>query len=161
MADIEAKLEQMGLTFHGPSHEPPTRVTRMHNVVPGATAYVAALQTRLLQYGGRVICDAEVRQILRGDDGVEGVLAQVDGSDRPFLARRGVVMAAGDYTNSPTLISRFKGERFSGVEGINPRSTGDGHKLSDTGPEQGMMREKEYGTEMTMEARVREQRCEE
>lgn len=141
-------LEQMGLTFHGPSHEPPNRVPRMHNVVPGAKAYIAALQTRLLQHGGRVIFDADVRQILRGDDGVEGVLAQVDGSDRPFLARRGVVMAAGDYTNSPTLISRFKGERFSGVEGINPRSTGDGHLMCESVGAQLVNMDITYGPEL-------------
>ena len=38
-------LMDMGLTFHGPSPEPPNRVPRMHNVVPNAKAYIATLQS--------------------------------------------------------------------------------------------------------------------
>lgn len=39
-------LTGMGLSFFGPSPEPPNRVPRMHNVVPNAKAYIAALQSR-------------------------------------------------------------------------------------------------------------------
>ena len=48
-------LRDMGLNFHGPSPEPPNRVPRMHNVVPGAQAYVAALQAKLLRLGGQAL----------------------------------------------------------------------------------------------------------
>jgi fumarate reductase flavoprotein subunit len=41
------------------------------------------------------------------------------------------VLAAGDYTSSPELIARYKGETYTPVEGINPRSTGDGHLLAE------------------------------
>ena len=51
-------LRGMGLRFHGPSPEPPNRVPRMHNVVPGAKAYIAALQARLARCGGQVLCSA-------------------------------------------------------------------------------------------------------
>src|SRR6476659_2297314 len=37
-------LMDLGLKFHGPSRESPNRVPRMHNVVPNAKAYIAALQ---------------------------------------------------------------------------------------------------------------------
>ena len=37
-ADTLHWLMDMGLAFHGPSPEPPNRVPRMHNVVPGAKA---------------------------------------------------------------------------------------------------------------------------
>ena len=57
-------------------------------------------------------------------------------------------MAAGDYTNSPTLISRFKGERFSGVEGINPRSTGDGHLMCESVGAQLVNMDITYGPEL-------------
>ncbi|MBL8830628.1 MAG: FAD-dependent oxidoreductase, partial [Planctomycetaceae bacterium] len=43
-ADTLAWLTELGLHFHGPSPEPPNRVPRMHNVVPGAKAYIANLQ---------------------------------------------------------------------------------------------------------------------
>ncbi|MBT7859621.1 MAG: FAD-dependent oxidoreductase [Gemmatimonadetes bacterium] len=141
-------LEEMGLRFHGPSPEPPNRVPRMHNVIPGARAYIGALQDRLQTCGGRVVCDADVVQILRDKQGVTGVVALIDGHEQNLLARRGVVMAAGDYTNSADLISRFKGERFSGVEGINPRSTGHGHTLCEQAGAQLLNMDITYGPEL-------------
>ncbi len=53
-ADTIHWLMDMGLTFHGPNPEPPNRVPRMHNVVPGAKAYVATLHARLIKLGGTV-----------------------------------------------------------------------------------------------------------
>jgi len=42
-----------------------------------------------------------------------------------------VVLAAGDYTSSPELIARYKGDRFADIEGINPHTRGDGHVLAE------------------------------
>src|SRR5262245_5209308 len=36
-------LESLGVEFIGPSPEPPNRVPRMHNAIPNAKAYIAAL----------------------------------------------------------------------------------------------------------------------
>lgn len=55
-----------------------------------------------------------------------GVRATIDGRFFAFHARRGVVLAAGDYANNPALIAEFKGERFAAIEGINPFARGDG-----------------------------------
>lgn len=124
-------LEGMGLAFHGPSPEPPNRVPRMHNVVPGAKAYVATLQARFLRLGGSILCAASVQELTRAGRRVTGVVADVGGQRREFLASRGVVLAAGDYANSPQWIARFKGDDFREVEGINPFATGDGHRLAE------------------------------
>ena len=124
-------LEAMGLVFHGPSPEPPNRVARMHNVVPNAKAYVAALQLRLLRLGGTIVCDAPVQELVCDGGRVVGVAARVDGARREIRATRGVVLAAGDYTSSRTLIGRYRGERFTEVEGINPDALGDGHLLAE------------------------------
>ncbi|MFC1526553.1 FAD-dependent oxidoreductase [Candidatus Latescibacterota bacterium] len=124
-------LTSMGLRFHGPSPEPPNRVPRMHNVVPGAKAYIAVLQARLLGLGGTVLCSAPVVDLVMEGGRVVGVVAEVGGGRREFGADRGVVLAAGDYTNSPELISRFKGEEYREIEGINPDSKGDGHVLAE------------------------------
>ena len=51
-------LESQGLSFHGPSPEPPNRVPRMHNVVPNAKAYVAVLQRTLLRLGGETVVNS-------------------------------------------------------------------------------------------------------
>jgi fumarate reductase flavoprotein subunit len=120
----------MGLRFHGPSPEPPNRVARMHNVVPNAKAYVAVLQSELLRAGGHIVCNARADRLLTDGHRVVGVSATVDGQSVMIEARRGVVLAAGDYANSPEIISRYKGAEFSGIEGINPFCTGDGHMMA-------------------------------
>lgn len=133
-ADTLSWLQGMGLSFHGPSPEPPNRVPRMHNVVPGARAYVAALQKRLKRLGGRVLCDANVVALTRNDAGrVTGAIAEM-GTQRlrqVFSASKGVVLAAGDYTHSTQLIRQHLGASFENVEGINTKSTGDGHVLAE------------------------------
>jgi len=123
-------LQGMGLRFSGPYPEPPNRQPRMHNVVPGAKAYIATLHARLLRLGGQVLCSASVVELSKEGDRVTGVVALIDGSRQLFTARRGVVLAAGDYAGAADLIARFKGEEFTVVEGINPRATGDGHRLA-------------------------------
>ena len=62
---------------------------------------------------------------------VTGVAATVNGRRREFTAKRGVVLAAGDYSNAPEIIGRFKGRQFSAIEGINPNAHGDGHMLAE------------------------------
>ncbi|PAW84788.1 MAG: FAD-binding dehydrogenase [Pedosphaera sp. Tous-C6FEB] len=141
-------LMDMGLTFHGPSPEPPNRVPRMHNVVPGAKAYIAALQMRLTRLGGEVLCDAAVMELLRADGRVCGVRALVHGAERELHATRGVVLAAGDYANSPELIARHKGERFANIEGINPHATGDGHRLAQAAGARLLNMDITYGPEL-------------
>lgn len=121
----------LGLRFHGPSPEPPNRVPRMHNVVPNAKAYIALLQSRLLRRGGVILCQASVDGLSRQGDRVAGVQVQRAGRREVYRARRGVVLAAGDYANSPELIARFKGPQFAHIEGINVHSTGDGHRLAE------------------------------
>jgi len=124
-------LTGMGLRFHGPNPEPPNRVPRMHNVVPGAKAYIAVLQAQLQRCGGETLCDARVVDLVSEDGRVAGVVVDGGTERREYKARRGVVLAAGDYANSSELISRFKGDQFGDVEGINPRSSGDGHVLAE------------------------------
>ena len=130
-ADSLHWLMEMGLRFQGPNPEPPNRVPRMHNAVPGAKAYIAALHARLLRQGGTVLCDAPAEALLKTDERVNGVSAVVQGTPTTFNASRGVVLAAGDYANAPTLIRRFKGERFADIEGIYPHADGDGHLMAE------------------------------
>lgn len=124
-------LHGMGIAFQGPNPEPPNRVPRMHNVVPGAQAYIATLQTRLLRLGGRISCGSPVKMLLRDATGrVTGAQAVTSDGAVNFQARRGVVLAAGDYSNSSEMISKHKHPRFANIEGINPHATGDGHRLA-------------------------------
>lgn len=123
-------LRGLGLSFYGPSPEPPNRVPRMHNVVPGAKAYIAALQLELFRRGGELFCDADVCGLLQVDTRVAGVRVRLAGSEQEIRARRGVILAAGDYASGTELIREYKGDKFTPIEGINPHASGDGHRLA-------------------------------
>ncbi len=147
-ADTLHWLMDMGLNFYGPNPEPPNRVPRMHNVVPGAKAYITVLQARLTKLGGTVLTDAPVTDLILDDGRVTGVEADVSGEKRIFFADVGVVLAAGDYANSPALISRFKGEQFAHIEGVNERASGDGHLLAEKAGAQLTNMDVTYGPEL-------------
>jgi fumarate reductase flavoprotein subunit len=123
-------LMEMGLAFYGPSPEPPNRVPRMHNVIPGAKAYIATLQAKLLRLGGTIVTEAPAEQLQEDCGCILGVVAKVNGVSMAFRATRGVVLAAGDYANSPELIAEYKGKRYAQIEGINSRAGGDGQRLA-------------------------------
>ena len=59
--------------FIGPSPEPPNRVPRMHNAVPNAKAYIAALQSELARRGGTISPSAAVTDLLHENGRVVGV----------------------------------------------------------------------------------------
>lgn len=122
-------LEKLGVRFHGPFPEPPNRVPRMHNVIPNARAYIVTLLSHLQRRGVEIRYNTRVCRLLREETRVVGVSVESGAGECECFARRGVVLAAGDYANSPELIARFKGEQFAGIEGINPHATGDGHRL--------------------------------
>ena len=95
--------------------------------------YVATLHSRFLKLGGTVYVSTAVKRLLLDADDrcVIGVIAEMHARETEFHARRGVILAAGDYAHSPELIARFKGEQFSAIEGINPFANGDGHRLAE------------------------------
>ncbi|MGD9303093.1 MAG: FAD-binding protein [Desulfobacterales bacterium] len=103
----------------------------MHNIIPNAKAYVAILQSRLITLGGTITCNALVADLVQEGGRVTGVHVRMAGKTIAFTARCGVVLAAGDYTNSAELIGKYKGSRFTKSEGINPHSTGEGHLLAE------------------------------
>ena len=138
----------MGLAFHGPSPEPPNRVPRMHNVVPNAKAYIAALQAKLFRYGGELQCDSPVAQIVFDNGRAAGVVAGSEAEQVRYDARLGVVLAAGDYANSHKLIERFKGKPYAAIEGINPHALGDGHMLAEKAGARLVNMDVTYGPEL-------------
>ncbi len=149
-------LAAMGLVFHGPSPEPPNRVPRMHNVVPNAKAYIAALQSRLLRCGGQIRTAATVETLLRHDRRVTGVTVRTPAGTEEIRATRGVVLATGDYANDARLIARYKGERFASIEGINPHATGEGHRLAEQLGAKLLNMDVTYGPELRFVAPPRE-----
>jgi len=141
-------LRGLGVSFVGPHPEPPNRVPRMHNVVPGAKAYIAALQLALGRAGGTLQCGTDVRELLRDEERVVGVRVETNGEPQRILASRAVVLAAGDYASNSRLIAAHKGERFRRIEGINPHAGGDGHLLARDAGAQLINMDIAYGPEL-------------
>jgi succinate dehydrogenase/fumarate reductase flavoprotein subunit len=117
-----------GIRFFGPMPEPPHQQPRMHNVLPNSRAYIYHLERAARRAGVRIETGARVRELARDEERVTGVVYEKDGRRRAD-ARGGVILAAGDFTNSPDLKRRFMGEREAKVEAVNPTATGDGQLL--------------------------------
>lgn len=141
-------LQSMRLTFVGPHPEPPNRAARMHNVVPGAKAYIAALQLRLRRLRVPVACEADVDELVMETGAVRGVRVRLPSGEFRLKARRGVVLAGGDYAANRDLIARFKGDEYRAVDGINPHATGHGHLLAMQAEAQMLNMDVTYGPEL-------------
>lgn len=130
-ADTLHWLMSLGLAFYGPTADPPHRVPRMHNVLPNSRAYPYYLSREAKRRGARIVLGARVVELLRGADGaVRGVVALIDGRRSEIEARRGVIVAAGDYSNGRELKARFRPE-LANIEAVNPTATGDGHRIAE------------------------------
>ena len=111
-------LLDSGIRFMGPMPEPPHRQPRMHNVLPNSRSFIYHLEKRARRMG------VDIRTGFR----VERLEARaVNG----FHARKAVVLATGDFTNSPELKARFMGPQEAKVEGVNVAATGDGQKMAE------------------------------
>ena len=89
-------LQSLGLSFVGPHPEPPNRVPRMHNVIPGAKAYIAAFQLALQKTGTQQIYGAAVHKLIQEGERVVGVVTSAESpADFPIRAR-----ASGEVIDS-------------------------------------------------------------
>lgn len=123
-------LLDSGVRFMGPMPEPPHRQPRMHNVLPNSRSFIYHLTRRAKRAGVDIRTDTPVTALVRQDG---GRVTGVDAGQQRFLARGGVVLAAGDFTNGPEFKARFMGPQEAKVEGVNLTATGDGQRLGETG----------------------------
>lgn len=127
MPDTFAWLLQSGVRFYGPMPEPPHRQPRMHNVLPNSRSFIYHLGRRAKRAGVDIRTGWNVVSLA-----VEGgAVVGVEGERGALRARGGVVLAAGDFTNSPELKARFMGAQEAKVEGVNLSATGDGQRLAE------------------------------
>lgn len=124
-------LERLGAAFAGPYPEPPHRVNRMHNAVPGPRLIVDRL-ARAARRGGAVVRTGVATQaLLRQPDGrVTGVSYSADGRDHLALARGGVVLASGDFSGNEAMRFRHLASGAARALPINPHNQGDGFVLA-------------------------------
>ena len=89
-------LEDLGVVFSGPFPEPPNRVPRMHNAVPGSRMYVQKLTEAAERAGVDIRLQAEVHELLSDAGGrISGVAYSIGGVRRELHASRGVILATG------------------------------------------------------------------
>jgi fumarate reductase flavoprotein subunit len=125
-------LLDSGIRFMGPMPEPPHRVPRMHNVLPNSRSFIYHLARRARRSGVDIRVRMRVTELVLESYGVRGVLVE-DGSGVPrrIDAHGGVILAAGDFTNSPQLKARFMGPQEAKVNAVNPTATGDGQLMAE------------------------------
>lgn len=124
-------LMGLGLEFFGPMPEPPNRHPRMHNVLPNAGAYIYHLARHARRRGVDMRLGLAAERLLTGGERVTGVAARSrDGTALEVMARRGVILATGDFSSGRELKERYLSTSVADVEGINPASTGDGHRMA-------------------------------
>jgi succinate dehydrogenase/fumarate reductase flavoprotein subunit len=125
-----AWLESLGVVFTGPYPEPPNRVPRLHNAVPGPLAYIRRLRTAARRAGVRVVCEARAEAALVSDGRVVGLVCSRRGQSIELRGSRGVVLATGDFSGDDELRCRYLPAAAAAAIPINPHATGDGHRLA-------------------------------
>lgn len=127
-----AWLEAHGVRFAGPFPEPPHRRARMHNVLPNSRAFVHHLARAARRSGVRFALRATAVRLLQQDGRVAGVVYEQDSREQVARAARAVVLASGDFTNSPECKRRFMGADAARVPGVNALATGDGQRMAES-----------------------------
>jgi succinate dehydrogenase/fumarate reductase flavoprotein subunit len=130
IADTFRWLASLGISFYGPMPEPPHRYPRMHTALPNAGAYIHCLKRKAINLGVRIDVNTVAHRLLHADGRITGVQATNQGSELQYQARRGLIIATGDYSANYSMKAKYMPERKARVQGINPLSTGDGHKMA-------------------------------
>jgi fumarate reductase flavoprotein subunit len=123
-------LEELGVAFVGPYPEPPHRVPRMHNVIPNSRSYIARLAEAARALGVDILVRTQVTELLREDGRVSGAVVRNATGEQPIRARRGVVLASGDFSGNRSMREAFLPPAAAAAKPINPTANGDGHRLA-------------------------------
>ena len=124
-------LEDLGVVFVGPFPEPPHRVNRMHNVIPNSQAYVDTLERAARRLGVKIYLGTRVKSLSEEKGSVVGVTYKRDGGQElSLIARRGVVLATGDFSGNAELRKKNLSPAAAAAIPVNPQSNGDGHQMA-------------------------------
>jgi fumarate reductase flavoprotein subunit len=123
-------LEDLGVAFAGPYAEPPHRVLRMHNTVPGPRLIIDRLERAAHLSGAVIHTGATSQELLQDSNGrVYGVTYRVEGQDRRATARGGVILASGDFSGNETMRQAYLASAAARAVPLNPHNQGDGFAL--------------------------------
>lgn len=119
-------LMDLGVEFIGPNPEPPHTRPRMHNVVPGASAYIHFVGGHCRKLGVAIECSSSLTDIVRDGDRIAGVeVEKPDGRRVVHRAGRAVILASGDFSGNREMRARFFPQEVVNAEPINGVNTGE------------------------------------
>ncbi len=125
-------LMDMGVEFIGPNPETPHTRPRMHNVIPGASSYIYHLEKRCRKLGVDIRCSTGLTDLIFEQGRVTGAEVQgPDGRRVKIGARRGVILASGDYSASKELRGRYFKPEVVAAEPVNKNAKGEVFKIAE------------------------------
>ena len=124
-------LRSHGFEFVGPNLEAGHRAPRMHNVIPNALSYPVLLQRAAVKAGVRFLFNTSGQKLIRAGGRVTGAILSHTRSGVPLkvYARRGVILACGDYSGSTMLKERYLSAELAKIPAYNPDCQGEGHVM--------------------------------
>jgi succinate dehydrogenase/fumarate reductase flavoprotein subunit len=137
--DTLAWLRGMGMEFFGPVGEPPHSAPRLHNILPGSTAYIYHLERRARALGIEIRTGVRARELILDEGRVVGVRADIESTDagrrgdrsEEFYGDRGVILASGDFSASPAMKGELISAAAARYEPVNPYAMGDAQRMVD------------------------------
>jgi fumarate reductase flavoprotein subunit len=124
-------LEELGVAFAGPYPEPPHRRHRMHNTIPGPRMIIARLEAAARAAGTEIRLQVDTQQLLTDAQGkVVGVACSIDGRRCRLLARRGVILATGDFSGNREMRHALLPSAAANAVPVNDGNLGEGHQLA-------------------------------
>lgn len=130
-------LSDLGVVFMGPLPEPPHRKPRLHAIIPHSRGYIRHIERACRKLGVTILAATKVASLLTERGRVTGVavIAANAGGGVPanrIRAKRGVILASGDFSSAPLAFKqRFMSGPLLEIGGINPFSTGDGQRMGE------------------------------
>ena len=128
-------LCDLGVEFMGPLPEPPHSKPRLHAIIPHSRGYIRRLEGACRRLGVTIRTSARVDRLVLERNRITGVALVPAGLDRAgeqIAARRGVIIASGDFSSAALDYKRrFMSGPLLEISGINPSSTGDGQRMAE------------------------------
>lgn len=118
-------LMEMGVEFIGPNLETPHTKPRMHNAIPGAASLTYHLEKRARQLGVEIRCSTALTDLLfNATGGIDGIRVSGPQGEETLRAKRGVVLAAGDFAASKEMRARWFPPPVVNAEPTYPHNDG-------------------------------------
>jgi succinate dehydrogenase/fumarate reductase flavoprotein subunit len=130
-ADSLAWLQGLGVEFYGPVEGVGHSVARLHTALPSSRSYIYHLHRRARRLGVTVLLSTAAETLEQSGDGVNRVIGRsADGADVVVNVRRGVILAAGDFSASREMKRKFISDRVATFMSMNPGATGDAQRMA-------------------------------